>query len=680
MNIHELRSSHFVLWRPGKSTPPPEVFIAQVTFSQRVGENVSPSLTYVGAFPLTPSTELKDVWLIAASECRLKRDEVYHYWFKVENSNSYENNSHILYCTDPFATVVDERVQARHLPYTNTVQSHYSPSSVLKYDGQRLLPSNADGTVPDWGNLFTAQVLDALKPNNQLVIYELPPRWSFLDSNNQVTVANGNFRQVQKMIDSPDNNTYLDSILGNLLSGNKKYIAYLGVNALELTPPANSVKEFDWGYGTSHYLAPDYVFSVSASENLPYSATDLIDLVKACHKTGIRFFYDAVMAFSLENSYRHINYADFFIKHKSNDPEQGNRDGFGGDLVKYRYYVNTYNPNSGRNEWISPAREYMKAHLNEWIQNKGVSGLRLDSVVNIDCYDFLSEVTQETRQFFKDITSAQDNKYIVVAEELSVPASLLEQNRVDGQWNEVFKQILRQVILGKNSWIDASFEWSVKKLIDCRLLGRGFTNGAKAINYITSHDVGGRENERIFNYLNNNGVKDTLPRIKLAFCCLMTAVGIPMILSGEEFADEQDLFDDHGKQNDPVNFQRLANHPWRQSLLVHVRRLIHLRTTSPALWEDYIEFIHSDFNDGKRVMAWKRGLGNDIVVTVANFSSWGSAPNSSYRVNNMPSLPRGHHWAEITQSRIVDDIKAEKIFPWEAKVYAPVAIGSNIFS
>jgi len=50
-------------------------------------------------------------------------------------------------------------------------------------------------------------------------------------------------------------------------------------------------------------------------------------------------------------------------------------------------------------------------------------------------------------------------------------------------------------------------------------------------------------------------------RIKLAFVCLLTAVGIPMILAGEEFADEHDFFNPDGnvaqsggKQVDPVNF------------------------------------------------------------------------------------------------------------------------------
>src|SRR6185436_13902347 len=106
-------------------------------------------------------------------------------------------------------------------------------------------------------------------------------------------------------------------------------------------------------------------------------------------------------------------------------------------------------------------------------------------------------------------------RFLVVGEELSVPLSLIQQNRLDGLWNEKFKQIIRQVILGKNAWDEPSFEWSIRKLIDCRNLG--FTDGSQAVNYITSHDVGGYGNERFFSYLVSNGIADTEPRIKLAF-------------------------------------------------------------------------------------------------------------------------------------------------------------------
>jgi pullulanase len=103
----------------------------------------------------------------------------------------------------------------------------------------------------------------------------------------------------------------------------------------------------------------------------------------------------------------------------------------------------------------------------------------------------------------------------------------------------------------------------------------------------------------------------------------------------------------------------------------------HHHTQSAALAVNDTEFIHIDFNEGKRVLAWKRGRPgiDDPVVVVANFSDFATArpfdPAPEYRVANWPILPAGRRWREITQDRDVPLAWAgrEPIFPWEAKVY-----------
>ncbi|NJL21474.1 MAG: hypothetical protein HC895_12625 [Leptolyngbyaceae cyanobacterium SM1_3_5] len=315
---------------------------------------------------------------------------------------------------------------------------------------------------------------------------------------------------------------------------------------------------------------------------------DLANLIKVCHQHGIRFFLDAVMAFSRANPYHNVNFLDFYIQWKpigapDRDPEQGDRDGFGGDLFKYNYWVEGYHPLTGVRDRYVPAREYLKAHMAHWMLYYRIDGLRLDSVNNVGNYDFLQEFKDLARQVWRD-RNGSDDRFLVVGEELSVPLALVHQNRLDSLWNERFKQIVRQVILGRSSSGD-SFEWSVRKLIDCRLLG--FRDCTQAVNYLTSHDVGGHSNERIYNYLVNNGVADCEERIKLAFVCLLTAVGIPMILAGDEFADQHDLNIDqeHGnnKQVDPVNYNRMSE-DWRRRVFDYVARLVRsarLQTHSP---------------------------------------------------------------------------------------------------
>jgi len=194
------------------------------------------------------------------------------------------------------------------------------------------------------------------------------------------------------------------------------HLLELGVNALELLPPADSDDNLTWGYGTANYFAADFDLGRADSQPAPTASTDLVNLIKVCHQKGLRFFYDAVMAFSRNTAYRNVNFLDFYVQWNTGDPEQVGREAFGGDLFKYNYWVEGYHPITGKRDRFVPAREYMKAHIAHWIDYYRVDGLRLDSVNNIANYDFLQE--------FRDYA--------------------------------------------RSLW---AFEWSVRKLIDCRLCG-----------------------------------------------------------------------------------------------------------------------------------------------------------------------------------------------------------------
>ena len=216
--------------------------------------------------------------------------------------------------------------------------------------------------------------------------------------------------------------------------------------------------------------------------------------------------------------------------------------------------------------------------------------------------------------------------------------------------------------------------------------------------YLGTHDVEGFHKERLatmFRYLfpiddsMSDAQKDRQNqaierRMKLGFVCLLTAVGIPMILAGDEFADEHDLFNIHGsvsnqsgKQVDPVNFSRLegGENQWRRNVLTHVKRLIELRTTHSALALNETTFLHVDFTAGRRILAWQRGDDNDPIIVVANFSDFETErpfdPSSEYVVPTWPH--RGDFlWREVSQQRDVPtaSVGREPLFPWEAKVYA----------
>lgn len=672
VDLLKRKLTHFVLWRPGAINPAPKLFI---------GLSTQP-ISQFKEIPLAPLAEFPDLWQIPAADCDLKDGQVYYYWFKVLNTEPYDagNANEVLYCTDPMAYTIDRRARApvpQNVPPGLTGVSNDDPASVILYQNAKLVPCDPDGRTADWSNDPDPNTLPA---NNRLVIYELPTRWTRITSRNNIAIGNGTFQDVLALL-VPEQKAPTFATVAAL--NNRAHLVELGINALELLPPADSNQQETWGYGTANFFAANYFLGLPDGKTEPTASFDLTKLINTCHQNGIRFFKDAVMAFCTDMPYRDINYLDFLIKFThpgapNHDPEQGGRDGFGGDLIKYRYQVEGYNPITGEKSKIFPSREFMKAYIYHWMEYFRIDGLRLDSVNNIDNYDFLQELKDFSRTYWKQ-RGGRDDNFLVVGEELSVPLALIEQNRLDGMWNEKFKHIIRAAILGRNWSDEPSFEWTIRKMIDSRLLG--FRDGTQCVNYITSHDVGGQGNERLYNWLDFAGVYEKEQRAKLAFVCLLTAVGIPMILSGDEFVDQMDLDifsgngqgdPDYRKQVDPVNFSRLDD-AWRRRVFNYVARLVKFRTSSNALATNDTNFLHVDFEQGKRVLVWQRGTGNDLVVVVANFSDWGNA-NAQYIIPNFPMLPQGKKWREITQERDVpwEWAGKEPLFPWEAKVYTTI--------
>jgi len=669
-HLFELKKAAFVLWLPYNVNPePPTLVIGQFQAGN------PPSLANRQVFPLTQQA---DLWSIDAAQCGLTDGQVYHYWFEVSDSSPTRDGSRIA-CTDPTAFTVDWRLLAPLRP-TLQISDDQDPAAVIKYQNGQLVSCDPGGETVEPA-LAIAQAKAA--PNNRIVIYELPTSWARTNIQHDPEIGVGSFRDVMALVDETADAANFAGIPA--LQQGQSHLLALGINALELLPLADSFVDREWGYATSNYFAPDHDLGFPKGNSSPTPNTDLVNLVNLCHDRGIRFIIDVVMAFGTRAALENVNFPDFHIDAGThpNDPDanqsggQGRRTDFGGKLWRYGHFIQSYDPANGTSGSFCPARQFMKAYLLRWMADFAVDGVRMDSVNNVANWDFVEEFKDLARQTWS-ANGGTDDRFIVVGEELSVPLELVTQHRLDGLWNEEFKRMLRSALLGQNSEKEPSFEWTVRKLIDCRNLG--FKDGTEAVNYLGSHDVEGFRNERLFNFLQNNGIVFTEERIKLAFVCLLTAVGIPMILAGDEFADQHDLSVSHPpKQRDAVNYERL-NEPFRRRIFDYVARLVKLRTHYDALAVNDAEFIHVDFNNSKRVLCWRRGQpGSDSqVVVVANFSDFVTANafdgKAEYRVPNWPATPQGKKWREITQERDVpsDWVAREPIFPWEAKVYALV--------
>jgi pullulanase len=680
-DLLRLKEDHFVLWRPNTAGAP-RLLIGEFTLGNP-SQLVSATAHAFGPHPKHP-----DLWIIPLQSLPsgvLKDGKVYHYFFEVHDSSPYKSAPQDIRCTDPTAWTVDWRLLAPRLdpPYA---EEDRDPAAVVLISGDRLVPCDAGGETPEWGE--DASTLPNLPCNNRLVIYELPTSWSRTGEQDGKEIDVGSFRDVLALVDA-------DALPANfagmgVLEG-RAHLQELGVNALELLPPADSWVDRQWGYATSNYLAADYDLGSPAGNSWSTATTDLVKLVKTCHEKGMRFLVDMAMGFANHSPLENINFMDFHVRETSKsdqmDPEKDDRQNWGGQLFKYNYPVTGYDPMGGGRGQVHPARQYMKVQLAHWMNFYRIDGIRVDSIKTIMNWDFVREFKDTARDLWKarsrrhGLDAGQaDARFIVVGEVLDPheEQELVKQNRLDGIWNEEFKKRVRHAVLGKVAPGDVSFEETVRKLIDCRQLA--YRDGAQVVNYLGSHDTEGYQNERLYDFLRNNGIYETEQRIKLAFVCLLTAVGIPMILAGDEFAETSDLKLTHpDKQMDAVNFERVGE-AWRRRVFDYVANLARFRTQSPALGVNDTDFIHRDLAEGKRVLAWRRGLpqGADQVVVVANFSQWGTTdpwnPHSEYVVPDWPATPQGKRWKEISLGREVPGewVGREPLFPWEAKVYATV--------
>jgi 1,4-alpha-glucan branching enzyme len=669
-DIFNLRQGSFVLWAPGVSLPPSLVI-------GELSPDAPDQLRHERTYELTQEGA-KDLWRIKAGSLGLDNG-LYHYWFKIDDTSPNKFGSMLV--TDPFAYSVDYRITK--CPGNESANSKWrQPAAVIRLQGGCLLSCDPSGVEFKPGHV---PQLSKLPSNSQLIIYELPASWSRagIEPSHAHERDVGSFRDVLALLDKETPGGNFSSV-SEVSDG--AHLLELGINALELLPPADSKVRREWGYATANYFAPDYDLGLSAKYDASKPLEDLVALVDACHNNGIRFITDIVMAFG-HDPYIHIAYNQFHIipeaEPENSDAYQSNRDnelreGWGGENWRYIHSVKTYNPSTGYTESFCPSWEFHRTQLRHWMSDFHVDGLRLDSVNNIGNWDFIRTFSKDARDLFrkryKSSGDDPDGRFLVIAEELAVPLDMIKTGTIDALWNETFQGLLRASILGQSIDNATNFEWTVRKMIDCRNLG--FTDGSQAVNYITSHDVAGYRKERLYNFLQNNLVYEKEQRTKLAFTCLLTAVGIPMIFAGEEFCDESDRHDleensGQEKQIDPVNFAR-KHESWRKRVFDCTSRLVALRKRSKALGVNDTNFIHMDFDHGRRIMAWVRGNPDkqDLVVTVANFSAE-STPGNKYVIRNWPSTPEGKAWREVVENHSIpaDRVGREPLCPWDAKVY-----------
>jgi 1,4-alpha-glucan branching enzyme len=520
-------------------------------------------------------------------------------------------------------------------------------------------PFRWDGELPPRVNL--AQ-------NNQIVIYEMPIKWMSSDpGENAPLVELGTFDRV------------IFEHLGDLAGS--------GVNCIELLPIEDSPQTLNWGYGTRFFFAPDYDVGTSVDARF---------FIKSCHQRGIRVVLDVVMNMFAPKCPLAVLAPRWFY-----EPSPPGRQDWGQDLFHF---------NTPAYDNYFAAREFLCEMAEYWVSEYHVDGFRIDDFADINNWDFVQEfhdrATAENQALFPGkpfLVVAEDSnrRFVTTGNDAANPGG---RKVVDAIWNFGYRDEIRRLVTDtiETNWGQASRSTRVQRLISKDGIWNdwnhefdgGYADMACSVDYITSHDVadgprltnvilgpmlaaaglgeGGVENVRnavdTADSTSNPALRATvqaaLRRVFGAFAILMTSVGIPMWLAGEEFGDvhDTDYIDVNEKQQDPVQWNRAAFRG-NAALKANVAKLIQLRTSHPALQRNEAEFFYFhpqfDGNDGARVFAYCRGAGAPVgslgqVIVIANMGAEGFA---SYDIPDWP-------WNGTTLTEIG--------YPDPAPVYNPV--------
>lgn len=489
----------------------------------------------------------------------------------------------------------------------------YDPQKGLLYDKTKILLDpyaksisgrSVWGKAPNYKNTFQhrGQIINEdylwngdkpLEiPYSDLIIYELHVRSFTMNKNSNVN-KRGTFAGLTEKI---------------------PYLKELGINCVELMP-IFEFDEFDnsreyngqklynyWGYSTVGFFAPKAGYAASSPFGM--EADELKNLIKQFHKNGIEVILDVVFNHTAEGnengpyiSFRGIDNRTYYL------------------LTPEGYYYNFSGCGNTMNCNNPVVRNVVLDCLRYWVSSFHVDGFRFD-LASILSRDKNGAPMIDPPLLDSIANDAVLGKSMLIAEAWDAGGLYqIGSFRYWGkwaEWNGKYRDCLRNFIKGGAEHAPELF---------CRIQGSndiyGNNNSESSINFVTCHDgftlydlvsYNNKHNEA--NGENNmDGCNDnnswncgaegetTDPQIldlrmrqmKNMLTILLTSRGIPMLLSGDEFANTQ-----FGNNNAYCLDNEISWLDWsyldkNKDLFEYVKKLISFRKKHPILHSNALD-------------------------------------------------------------------------------------------
>ena len=387
----------------------------------------------------------------------------------------------------------------------------------------------------------------------------------------------------------------------------------LGVNMLEVMPPAEFAGDFSWGYNGAYPFAPESAYG---------TPDDMKQFIDEAHARGMGVLIDVV----------HNHYGPSDLSMWCFDIECYGAGGI------YFYTDNRREsgwgprPDFGRQQ----VRDFIVDNERMWLDDYRADGLRWDSTVNIRSANG-TDIPEgwQTLQRANDWVDGNSSWKLMVAEDLQGNEWLTKTTASGGagfdtQWDAGFFHPVDRNLIEPTDANRSMAE--IKGAIENRYAGRAM---ARVI-YTESHDEVANGKQRIPEMI-WPGHADSYyskKRSTLGAALVMTAPGIPMLFEGQEFL-ENGYFTD----SIPLDWTKTTTF---SGILAMYRDLIALRKSdggvTRGLRGENVNVFH--VNDTNKVIAfhrWDQGGAGDDVIVVLNFS--GTA-FPQYDIG----LPRGGTW------------------------------------
>ena len=377
------------------------------------------------------------------------------------------------------------------------------------------------------------------------------------------------------------------------------HLASLGVNMLQVMPPAEFAGDFSWGYN------PAYIFAPESTYGTPDEMKAFID---AAHARGIGVAIDIV----------HNHYGPGDLPNWCFD---GPCYGHGGIYYYPDWRAQTpwgdTRPDYGRKQ----VRDFIKDSTKMWLSEYRVDGLRFDGTKYMRTTDGnnpLAAGWNLLRWLTDEIRQDQPWK-ILIAEDFGGGEAMTRTTAQGGagfhsQWAGEFVHPIRNALKAPSD--NARNMNEVAYSIGQTFNGQAF----ERVIYTESHDEVANGQTRLPEAIWPGRADSRMAkkRSTLGAVLTLTSPGIPMLFQGQEFL-EDGWFDD----KDPVDWSRAKRFSGITDLY---RDLIRLRrnwdNTTRGLGGPYTNVFH--VNNTDKLIAyhrWDRGGAGDDVIVLVNMSN-----------------------------------------------------------